>query len=325
MKNCPSSGFADLMNYYGARNIPFLFITDFKMCTPEVYRLEDIPAGIKFKTPLLSNVNSGKNCSRPFIFNKEPVTFLQYLESFLNIQKEIHLGNTFLVNLTFPTKIFTDLSLEEIFYLSTAKYKLLYNNRFAVFSPEIFVRISDGTIKSFPMKGTIDASIPDAETVILSDMKEKAEHNTIIDLIRNDLSLEAKDVTVTRYRYIDRVKTADKTLLQVSSEITGSLERDFRKRLGNIITGMLPAGSVTGAPKKETLRIINETEKYSRGWYTGIFGVYDGKDLDSGVMIRFIENDSGTMYYKSGGGITFMSTAEEEYKELIDKVYVPVG
>ncbi|RQW82085.1 MAG: aminodeoxychorismate synthase component I, partial [Geobacter sp.] len=295
------------------------------MCTPEIYRLEDIPAGIKFKTPLLSNVSSEKNCSGPFIFNKEPVSFPQYLESYLNIQKEIHLGKTFLANLTFPTKILTDLKLEEIFYLSRAKYKLLYYDKFVVFSPEIFVRISDCKIRSFPMKGTIDASIPNAESVILSNIKEKAEHNTIIDLIRNDLSIEAKDVVVTRYRYIDRINTADKTLLQVSSEITGSLGRDFRKRLGSIITGMLPAGSVTGAPKKETVRIILEHEKYDRGWYTGIFGVYDGKNLDSGVMIRYIENDSGSMHYKSGGGITFMSRADEEYKELIDKVYVPIG
>jgi len=194
-----------------------------------------------------------------------------------------------------------------------------------VFSPEIFVRIKGSEITSYPMKGTIDASIPDAESVILSDVKEIAEHNTIVDLIRNDLSIEAKDVTVTRYRYIDEIKTSDRMLLQVSSEITGYLDRDFRSRLGNIIIGMLPAGSVTGAPKKETVRIIRDSEKYDRGWYTGIFGVFDGRNLDSAVMIRFIENDSGTMYYKSGGGITFMSNAESEYKELIDKVYVPVG
>lgn len=313
------------MNDYGKKNIPFLFIIDFNMRTPEIYRLEDIPQGIKFETPLLSNTTSEKKYYRSFHFKKEPVPFQEYLESFLNIRKEIHRGKTFLVNLTFPTRIFTDLTLEEIFYLSRAKYKLLYHDKFVVFSPEIFVRISDYKIRSFPMKGTIDASVPDAESVILSNIKEKAEHNTIIDLIRNDMSIEAKDVVVTRYRYIDRINTADKTLLQVSSEISGSLDRDFRKRLGNIITGMLPAGSVSGAPKEETVRIIHDNEKYERGWYTGIFGVFDGENLDSGVMIRYIENNSGSMYYKSGGGITFMSNAEAEYKELIDKVYVPIA
>jgi para-aminobenzoate synthetase component 1 len=88
---------------------------------------------------------------------------------------------------------------------------------------------------------------------------------------------------------------------------------------------MLPAGSVTGAPKLETVRIIKESENYERGWYTGIFGVFDGKSLDSGVMIRFIEKKGNDFYFKSGGGITYMSDPLKEYEELITKVYVPVG
>ena len=88
---------------------------------------------------------------------------------------------------------------------------------------------------------------------------------------------------------------------------------------------MLPAGSVTGAPKKQTVAIIRESENYERGWYTGVFGVFDGKSLDSAVMIRYIEKDSGKFCYKSGGGITYMSDPEKEYEELISKIYVPVG
>ena len=85
----------------------------------------------------------------------------------------------------------------------------------------------------------------------------------------------------------------------------------------------MPAGSISGAPKKKTIEIIDEVEGYERGSYTGIFGIFDGNDLDSGVMIRFIEKDGAEMYYKSGGGITINSIAENEYNELIDKVYVP--
>lgn len=317
--------FTGLMNYYGARREPFLFIIDFNMLTPEIYNFDHVPPGIKFVTPLFSNVSAERTLPGSFFFEKEPVPFPYYLDAFQNVQRNISLGKTFLLNLTFPTRIATDLTLEDIFNMSSAKYKLLYHDKFVVFSPEIFIRINDSMISSYPMKGTIDASVPDAESVILSDEKETAEHNTIIDLIRNDLSIEARNVSVTRYRFIDRIKTGEKTLLQVSSEISGSLEIGYEARLGDIINGMLPPGSVTGAPKKETIRIIKESEKYDRGWYTGVFGVFDGKNLDSGVMIRYIENDSGTMYYKSGGGITFMSNAEAEYKELIDKVYVPVG
>ncbi len=89
---------------------------------------------------------------------------------------------------------------------------------------------------------------------------------------------------------------------------------------------LLPAGSVTGAPKKKTLEIIEETENYDRGYYTGIFGIFDGKNLDSCVLIRFIENQiTDKLIYKSGGGITFLSDAEKEYDEMLKKVYVPIA
>ena len=87
---------------------------------------------------------------------------------------------------------------------------------------------------------------------------------------------------------------------------------------------LLPAGSVTGAPKKKTVEIIRETEKYRRGFYTGVTGLFDGENLDSGVMIRFIENTNKVLVYKSGGGITMFSDCICEYNEMIDKVYVPV-
>jgi len=313
------------MNKYGAEGEPFMFIIDFDMKSPEIHKLDSVPQGIKFQTPLLSNVHSGQVFTKGFSLKKHPVTYDRYLSAFRNVQKNISLGNSFLLNLTFPTIIETDLTLDEIFYGSFAKYKLLYNNVFVVFSPEIFVRIKEGEIKSFPMKGTIDSSVPDAEKVLLNDEKEKAEHNTIIDLIRNDLSKVADDVIVSKYRFIDRIKSGNSELLQVSSEISGRLKNGYEKGLGDIITGLLPAGSVTGAPKNETLRIIRESENFERGWYTGIFGVFDGDSLDSAVMIRFIELDSGKFYFKSGGGITFLSDPLKEYEELISKVYVPVG
>jgi para-aminobenzoate synthetase component 1 len=174
------------------------------------------------------------------------------------------------------------------------------------------------------MKGTIDAAIDNAAETILNDKKEYAEHCTIVDLIRNDLSMVAKDVFVERFRYIDKIKTHEKELLQVSSKISGQLGTNFHERVGDIIFGLLPAGSVSGAPKEKTVEIIKTAEGYERGYYTGVFGYFDGNTLDSGVMIRFIENINGQLYYKSGGGITVYSKSELEYQELIDKVYVPL-
>jgi para-aminobenzoate synthetase component 1 len=313
------------MNTLGACAEPFLFIIDAGMKRPEIHKLNDIPEGIKFSTPLTSNSLIEQIYSKSFSLKKVPVSFEKYYEAFSHVMEKIRHGNTYLLNLTFPTRIETELTLEDIFRISVAKYKLLYYNNFVVFSPEIFVRIKDGKISSFPMKGTIDASIPSACEALLNDEKEIAEHNTIIDLIRNDLSIVSDNVTVARYRYIERIKTFDKELLQVSSEITGELNQGYERRLGNIITGMLPAGSVTGAPKRETIKIIGECEQYDRGWYTGVFGIFDGEQLDSAVMIRFIESDKEGLIYKSGGGITFLSDPAKEYEELIAKVYVPIG
>jgi para-aminobenzoate synthetase component 1 len=313
------------MNKYGSDNEPFVFIIDFEMKCPEIHKLSSVPAGIRFQTPLVSNTVSFHPVPGRINLLKHPVSYRKYAEAFRIVHRNISLGNSYLLNLTFPSVIETEMTMEEIFYASVAKYKLLYHNKFVVFSPEIFIRINDGEIKSFPMKGTIDASLQNAESIILNDRKEMAEHNTIVDLIRNDLSIFADKVEVDRYRFIDEIRTENGIILQVSSEIKGRLRTGYENHFGDIVTGMLPAGSVTGAPKKQTLAIIKESEKYERGWYSGVFGVFDGKTLDSAVMIRFIEESSGRLIYKSGGGITYMSDPEKEYNELISKIYVPVG
>ena len=258
-----------------------------------------------------------------FQFEKSPVPFEDYEARFNNVIHHLKAGNSFLVNLSLPTGIKTDLSLKQIFEHSEAPYRFLYKNDFVCFSPEIFVKIKGNRISSFPMKGTIDASVPDAENVILSDSKEAAEHATIVDLIRNDLSMVAEKVWVEKYRYIDRIQTNDKTLLQVSSEIAGILPDDFEGKFGDLLLKMLPAGSITGAPKPSTLKIIEAAENYDRGYYTGVMGYFDGENFESAVMIRFIENQDGNLVFKSGGGITARSHAQNEYQELIDKVYLP--
>lgn len=315
-----------LMNEYGKNKIPFLFIIDFGMNQPIVLKLSEIDQSV-----LLFNISGKRNydielkSGKSILFDKHPVDFNQYKTVFEKVVAQINAGNTYLLNLTFPTKIDTNLSLEEIYLLSRAEYKLLYKNKFVVFSPESFVKITDGKISSFPMKGTIDASIENAGELILNDAKETAEHNTIVDLIRNDLSIVAKNVRVEKFRYIDKIVTSDKSLLQVSSKVTGNLDNDYFSRIGDIIFNLLPAGSISGAPKKKTVDIIKDSEIYSRGFYTGVFGYFDGSSLDSGVMIRFIEKTDAGLIYKSGGGITFMSSPESEYQELIDKVYVPIA
>jgi para-aminobenzoate synthetase component 1 len=88
---------------------------------------------------------------------------------------------------------------------------------------------------------------------------------------------------------------------------------------------LLPAGSISGAPKRKTVEIIQEAEGEERGFYTGVAGLFDGRNLDSGVLIRYIEKVNGNLFYRSGGGITTQSVKEKEYQEVIDKVYVPIN
>lgn len=313
------------MNEFGSKRIPFIFLIDFDMETPIVIRAEEAAEhGIWYSFGPHSNCIFHDKPILSYKWTKHPLPFESYSQAFLKVQNELLLGNSYLLNLTFPTSIDTDLSLTDIFTSSHAPYRLLMKDKFVVFSPETFVKIHDGQISSCPMKGTIDASIPNAENALMHNPKEFSEHTTIVDLIRNDLSQVAKNVRVEKFRYIDRINTNDKPLLQMSSRIVGDVPNDYHCHLGTIFFTLLPAGSVTGAPKKKTVEIIKSIEGYDRGFYTGVAGYFNGHNLDSCVMIRFVEQTTHGMVYKSGGGITLFSTPEAEYQELIDKVYVPI-
>lgn len=312
------------MNHLGKLGKSFAFLIDFQASKPLLLDLGQSSEKILWQIPGHSNVSSVKKSAMLNKWQISPVSFETYQNGFNQIKKRIFSGDTYLLNYTQPTEIETNVSLEDIFHLSKARYKILLKNKFVCFSPETFVKIEKGKIFSFPMKGTIDADIENAEEIILNDLKELAEHNTIVDLIRNDLSLVAKNVTVEKFRYLDRIRTNHTNLFQVSSKISGDLPENYKENIGHIIFTLLPAGSVTGAPKKKTVEIITETEKYKRGYYTGIFGIFDGENIDSCVLIRYIENQQGQLIYKSGGGITFMSEAAGEYDEMIKKVYVPI-
>jgi para-aminobenzoate synthetase component 1 len=315
-----------LMNEYGKKRRAFFFMISFDMNKNLILgesELRNSRVFYKFpnhtRTPLSSSPLPEK-----IVFKKNPIGFDDFEKAFHIAKKNLDFGNTYLINLTKPTAIETNLSFHQIFEYSKAKYKLFLEDRLVVFSPETFVKIQNGQIASYPMKGTIDAAILNADTKILTDIKETAEHNTIVDLIRNDLSIVSKNVRLEKFRYIDKIKTADKTLLQVSSKIVGDIDDDFFDCLGDRFFALLPAGSISGAPKAKTLEIIKEAEDYDRGFYTGVFGYFDGKNLDSAVMIRYIEQQGDRMVFKSGGGITTFSDCQKEYEEMKDKVYLSI-
>lgn len=316
----------DKINALGEKSIPFIFIIDYRLQKPVILPLKQVnPDQILYSVNGFTNSAKLNSSDKKLKFNYTSVEYTRYQKAFDLVQKHIRHGNSFLLNLTMPSKVACNYTLKEIFHLSRAKYKLWFKDQFIVFSPEIFIKTNGRKISSFPMKGTIDANLPDAKNKLLTSKKEVAEHYTIVDLIRNDLSMVAKKVRVASFQYIDHIKTHNRELLQMSSEVTGELPENYREHLGDILYSLLPAGSISGAPKKKTLEVINEAEQYERGYFTGIFGIFDGKNLDSGVMIRYIEKTNNGLIYKSGGGITSQSDCKQEYQELINKIYVPIA
>jgi len=312
----------DTINKLGSARTPFLFIISYDKTKIFSQPLENLDNNIFYKLEEWRNYPVQKR-EKDFTFSFTPVDLQTYQKSLEKILEEIRSGNTYLLNLTFATPIQTNLSLKEIFTYARAKFKLYFKGEFICFSPERFVEIKNNTIATYPMKGTIDAHLPDAETTILANEKEMAEHVMIVDLMRNDLGIVGSEVKVEQFRYIDKIRAGEKELLQVSSKITAKLPKTWHTQIGTILDKLTPAGSITGTPKKKTVEIIESVEDYERGFYTGIFGVFDGTSLRSGVMIRFIEEHDGSMLYKSGGGITIDSDAQSEYEELIDKIYLP--
>lgn len=364
----------DKINRLASQDESFLFVINYQGDKAFIRQLSDInPEECLFDFEGRGNLSHAwketlKEETSETTWQIEPPLYEDYERSFNIVKSNIMAGNSYLTNLTNRVPVSCNLSLEEIFHRAKGKYKLLLRRKrtqaedkahlkeenieenlipFVCFSPETFVRIKGGRIYSYPMKGTLDASLPNAEKQLMEDRKEAAEHATIVDLIRNDLSRVAEDVRVDKYRYVDVLHTNKGDILQTSSEISGRLPEDYPHHLGEILDAQLPAGSITGAPKDKTMQIIQEAEGYDRGFYTGIMGIYDQGELNSAVMIRFIEEEtspvdfeadgkknfkanagkkpkeSRKLYFKAGGGITSKSDCRREYEEVIQKIYLP--
>ena len=313
------------MDQLSEKKVPFLFLVDFLMEKIEIFEENEIlNHNIFFEFPKFKKEKGLFTETKSLELKSFPESEHQYKIGFENILKNLKFGNSYLANYTCKTEIEINYSLEEIYFASKAKYKVKYKDEFVFFSPETFVEIVDGKIFTHPMKGTIDASIENAPEILKNDVKEKAEHYTVVDLLRNDLSMVADEVQVEEFQRIDFIQTKQKDLFAMSSEISGILKPEFQGKIGTIMKTLLPAGSILGAPKPKTLEIILASENYERNWYTGICGWFDGENLDSCVMIRFIEKEDDKFYFKSGGGITHLSKLADEYQEMKNKIYVPV-
>lgn len=195
------------------------------------------------------------------------------------------------------------------------------NMEIAGASPETLVKLEGDTLNTFPLAGTRPRGMTEAEDdrlikELLADEKEKAEHNMLVDLGRNDLGKisEFGSVEVEKYMSIEKFSH----VMHIGSTVKGTIRKD--KHAVDAIDAVLPAGTLSGAPKFRACEIINELEDNKRGIYGGAIGYIDFKgNLDVCISIRLAFKKNGKVFIRSGAGIVADSVPENEYNECINK------
>ena len=317
----------DRINKFGKEFVPFVALISYDsphediVCTVE----NASKYGISYK--YCDNSVSTTAAAEPtprYSFKKHYIDFESYNDKFDRVKKLLDNGTVELVNLCLKTPLSTELSLQEIYDRSKASLVVMLDGRFVCFTPEIFTCIDGSTITTYPMKGTISADIPDAQTVLLNNSKEYDEQVRICRLMKQELSAVSHNINIDKFRYFTKVQTVKGDIWQTSSQISGILKPEYNgKNWGDLFEKLLPAGSISGTPKEDTVKLLREVENEQRGFYSGIFIHFDGKICRSYVLIRFVGRDkNGNLYYHSGGGITPKSEPLHEYEELKKKVYL---
>ena len=188
-------------------------------------------------------------------------------------------------------------------------------------SPETLVRLDNGVLHTYPLAGTRPRGKSENEDLalkydLLSDEKELAEHNMLVDLGRNDIGRISKIGTVEVDKYME-VQYFSK-VMHIGSSVRGELADD--KDALDAVDSILPAGTLSGAPKLRACEIINELENNKRGIYGGAIGYLDfSGNLDVCIAIRLAVKKNGKLFIRSGAGIVADSVPEKEYQECINK------
>lgn len=188
-------------------------------------------------------------------------------------------------------------------------------------SPETLIRLQGGNLSTFPIAGTRPRGCSEEEDVsliygLLNDEKELSEHNMLVDLGRNDLGRISEFGTVEVKDYLSIRKFSH--VIHIESKVTGKLRKDLDQL--DAITALLPAGTLSGAPKIRACQIINEVEGHKRGIYGGAIGYIDFTgNMDTCIAIRMAVLKDNTVYVQSGGGIVADSVPENEFIETANK------
>ncbi len=194
-------------------------------------------------------------------------------------------------------------------------------------SPETLVKLEDGVLHTFPLAGTrprgkSPAEDAELERELLADEKELAEHNMLVDLGRNDIGKVSRFGTVEVENYMEVLRFSH--VMHIGSTVRGEI-RDDKDAL-DAIEAVLPAGTLSGAPKIRACQLIDELENNKRGIYGGAIGYIDFTgNMDTCIAIRIAYKKNGKVFVRSGAGIVADSDPKKEYQESINKAKAVVN
>ncbi len=255
------------------------------------------------------------------------ITAKEYAQNFQKIIAHIRSGNFYQLNYTHALKGETTRPPREVFnallndnIVSLAAY--FEDQHWAIhsLSPERFIKVKNGVIKTEPIKGTRPRGVGKEDERLVKELleseKEQAELYMIIDLLRNDLGkvCETGSVKVLEAKSVRRLSK----VMHTYGVIEGRIKADIHPI--EALLSMCPGGSISGCPKKRAVEIINELENYQRGVYTGTVGfIHPDGTMDFNIAIRTVVQEGNVLTLGVGGGITIDSNETEEYEETLAK------
>ena len=285
-----------------------------------------------FDEILQQNISGLSNQSQQNIALLPKISKEDYLQTIHELQKHIQRGNCYEIN--FCQEFFakkTSINSLQVFHalvkISPNPFSCYYkiNEKYLLCaSPERYIKKQGSSIISQPIKGTIKRDLQDSKldnqnkTELQNSQKDKSENVMVVDLVRNDLSKISIEGSVKVEELFGIYSFPQ--VHQMISTITGELKPLIG--LNEILDATFPMGSMTGAPKKKVMQLIEEYEQSNRGIYSGCVGyINPQKDFDFNVVIRSIMYNEINQYlsYQVGGGITFYSDPEKEYEECLLK------
>lgn len=258
----------------------------------------------------------------------------RYLSMVEKARHYIHEGDIFQVVLSNPMEAKAEGSLFDVYRVlrttNPSPYMFYFSSddvEISGASPETLAKPQDGVLHTFPLAGTRPRGATPEEDLrleqeLLSDEKEKAEHNMLVDLGRNDLGKISRlgSVQVEKYMSIERYSH----VMHIGSTVTGKISED--KDAVDAVDAILPAGTLSGAPKLRACQIIRELEQRPRGIYGGAIGYLDFTgNLDVCISIRLAYKKNGVVCVQSGAGIVYDSVPETEYLECRNKARAVVA